>query len=89
MAMSPNGYGAWHVFWLCWFAVSFTSFLTVEVYALATDWRRTLSASVWDLIDYKEGQSIHQWSVGHYWFIGIMFLLFVWLLFHFGLGWWR
>jgi hypothetical protein len=51
--------------------------------------RHTLSASIWDLEKFRDGQPISQWSVGHLWFVGILGLLFLWLFFHFALGWWR
>lgn len=82
-------YAGWHRFWLIWFFLSFGTFLAVEIYALATDWRRTLSASIWAIEDFVAGQPISSWSVGHFWFIGVFGLTFLWLFFHFGMGWWR
>jgi hypothetical protein len=79
----------WHLFWLAWFLTSFGVFLAAEIYTLATNWRHTLSASIWDLEKFRNGQPISQWSVGHLWFVGILGLLFLWLFFHFALGWWR
>lgn len=82
-------YAGWHRLWLIWFFLSFGSFLTFEIYALATDWRRTLSASIWAIEDFVPGQSISHWSAAHFLFIGVLALTFLWLLGHFALGWWR
>jgi hypothetical protein len=67
----------------------FGSFLAVEVYALATDWQRTLSASVWAIEDFVPGQQVSEWTVAHFWFMAIYGCLVFWLFFHFGMGWWR
>jgi hypothetical protein len=61
----------------------------VEIYALCTDWRRTLSAAVWHFEHFRAGQPVTQWSAAHFLFIGVLFLTDVWLLGHFALGWWR
>lgn len=80
---------AWHLYWLLWASFSFITFIVPEIYAVSTDWRRTLSASVWSLEDMVPGQAINRWTVTHYWFISIYGVLVLWLFFHFGMGWWR
>lgn len=78
-----------HAYWSIWAVAVFLSFIVPEVYALVTNWRNTLSASVWDLERFRTGQPIYQWSAGHLLFVGLMAVLFVWLSGHFALGWWR
>lgn len=74
-------------FWLTWFTVSFLVFLTVEVWALASGRPdRTLSEAVWRLEEFKNNQSIWNWSAIHYWFMGAFSLTNLWLFFHFGWG---
>lgn len=79
----------WHLFWLIWFLTSFGVFLVAEIYTLCTNWRNTLSASVWALEEFRTGQPVSQWSAGHLWFCIIMLGLFIWLTGHFAMGWWR
>lgn len=79
-------YGGWHLYWALWFCLSFFSFLAVEIYALLTDWQRTLSAAVWHLEGFVPGQRVIDWSAFHFLFIGVLGVLFVWLFFHFGMG---
>lgn len=78
----PAYWGGWAIFTLA-------TFLGPEIAALITNWRNTLSAAIWDLEQYRAGQPISQWSAGHLWFVGILGVLFLWLFFHFALGWWR
>lgn len=78
-----RGYHGWHVFWLVWFLVSFCTFLAVEIYALVTDYRRTLSEAIWAMEDFKPGQSVMHWSALHFLFGGVLLLTFVWLTGHF------
>lgn len=79
----------WRWYWLTWAVVTFTAFLVPEVVALATNWRNTLSASVWDLESFLPGQPVAHWSAAHFWFIAVYGVLVLWLFFHFGMGWWR
>lgn len=88
LAEGPS-YRGWHLFWLVWFAVSFGTFLAAEIYALVTDWRRTLSAWVWSFEKFQPDQPISKFTAGHFWFGGIFVVLVVWLFFHFWMGWWR
>lgn len=75
--------------WLAWFVASFGSFLFFEVRALATGHtERTLSAAIWRFEQFRTGQPFGQWSAGHFWLVGILAVGFLWLLFHFALGWW-
>lgn len=76
--------------WLVWFLASFGSFLFFEVRALATRHpERTLSDAIWRLEQLRTGQPLYQWSAGHVLVAGTVTVLFVWLGFHFTLGWWR
>ncbi|HET6909069.1 MAG TPA: hypothetical protein VFH54_07010 [Mycobacteriales bacterium] len=79
----------WHVFWLCWFLGSFGTFLGFEAYALATDWRRTLSAAVWHMEKFQPGQPITAWTALHLLFIGALIVVDIWLIGHFGWMIWR
>lgn len=87
--LNEGRYGAWHTYWLIWFGVVFLTFIAPEVYALATDWRRTLSAAVWHLESFTPHQVISQWSAVHLLFVGAFGVLAFWLFFHFAMGWWR
>jgi hypothetical protein len=84
-----GNYSGWSLYWLVWFTGSFALFLGPEIYALCTDWQRTLSAAVWRLEAFRQGEPIPQWSAGHLLFIGAFALTFAWLTMHFGFGWWR
>lgn len=78
-------------YWLVWFLVTFPAgFLIPETIALATGHpENTLSAAIWRLEDLTPGQPIGHWSAFHLLFVGVLAVLFVWLLGHFALGWWR
>lgn len=78
-----------HLYWLIWFILSFGSFLVREIWALCTNWRDTLSAAIWSLEDFRQGQPISGWSSSHLLFMGLFVLIFGWLVMHFGFGWWR
>ncbi len=80
-----QGYShAWATYWTIWFFVLLVSFLAPEIVALCTNWHNTLSAQIWRLEDYAPGQGIAAWSAFHFLFIGLLLLLDVWLLGHFG-----
>jgi hypothetical protein len=76
-------------YWQIWAALTLVSFLVPETFALFTNWQNTLSANVWRFEGFDPRQSVLQWSAGHFLFIGVLFLLDVWLLGHFGWGKWR
>jgi len=84
-----SDYTTWHRWWAIWFALSFGSFLGVELYGLLTDPKRTLSAAIWSWEKFQPGQSIGAWTFFHLIFIGLLLLVDIWLLGHFGWGWWR
>lgn len=79
----------WYLWWLCWFVGWFTSFLAVEIYGLCTNPARTLSAAIWHLEKVQPGQPITSWTAFHFGFIGVLFVLDIWLLGHFGFKAWR
>lgn len=85
----PGATHTWDLIWGVWVAATTGSFLGIEVYGLVTGWWKTLSAAVWRLEDLKPGQPISGWTFAHVAFVGLLALLFVWLLFHFALAWWR
>ena len=60
-----------------------------EGYTLATNWQNTLSANIWRMEDFMPGQSVINWSAVHFLFIGVLFVIDIWLLGHFGWGLWR
>lgn len=78
-------------YWLWWFVIAFPlGFLIPESIALLRGRPQdTLSAAIWRLEALTPGQPIGHWTAFHLLFIGTLGLLFVWLLFHFALGWWR
>ena len=78
-------------YWLAWFIITFPiGFLIPETIALVRGRvDDTLSGAIWDLEQLTPGQPIGHWTAFHLLFIGVLGLLFVWLIFHFALGWWR
>jgi hypothetical protein len=78
-------------YWLWWFIVTFPlGFLVPEVVALARNKTGdTLSGAIWELEKFSPGQPIGHWTAFHLLFIGMLLVLFVWLLGHFAMGWWR
>lgn len=80
---------AWHTYWLIWFTVAFVTFLGPEIYGLLTNAQRTLSAAVWSMEKVEPGQPISGWTAFHFLFIGVLLILFVWLIGHFAFGIWR
>lgn len=82
-------YRNWHLFWLIWFLTSFGTFLAVEIYALCTDYKRTLSEAIWAMEKVKDGQPISHWTAGHFLFTFTLILVCVWLIGHFGWHLWH
>lgn len=77
-------------YWLIWFIVMMTAFLVPEIYSLVV--RRpqgTLSDTLWRLEGEKVDGSFGPWTAFHFLFIGALLVIFVWLIFHFGWGWFR
>lgn len=76
--------------WLIWFIGFVGTFGFFEGRALATHQpEKTLSYAIWRMVNLRSGQPIYQWTFGHFAFMILLFGLFVWLFFHFNLGWWR
>lgn len=88
MSMEPHSH-AYTLAWLTWFVVSVGWFLGMEIWALIFNWRDTLSANIWRMERFVPGQPIGHWTFAHLMFIGLLGLLFLWLLGHFAMGWWR
>lgn len=78
-----------HKYWLVWSIVTFLTFIIPEAYALATNWRNTLSESVWDMERFTPNQPLVHWTAVHFLFGGILLTLFAWLIGHFLFGFWR
>lgn len=78
-----------HRYWLIWSIFTFLTFIVPEVYALCTNWRNTLSASVWDMEHFVPGQTFVHWTALHFLFIGMLIVTDLWLIGHFGFGIWR
>lgn len=77
-------------YWLGWFLFLVTSFLIPEVYSLLTHHSEgTLSGTIWRLEGEDPITGQLKWNAFHFLFIGELFLLDVWLLFHFGWRWFR
>ena len=78
-------------YWMWWFILAFpVSFLIPEIYWLVR--RRpenTLSAAIWRMEALQPGQNITGWTAVHLLFTGVFVLLTLWLIGHFGFGWWR
>lgn len=82
----------WHRFWLIWFCASFFTFLAAEVYALVTDYRKTLSETIWWIEGYKSGADfadVSKWTAGHFLLGGAFGVVFIWLIGHFIFRWWH
>lgn len=78
----------WHVWWACWFAVSFFSFLTAETIALIQGKGGTLSGTIWWLEGWKSGRvddfrNVGAWTAGHFLIGGALFVVLLWLIGHF------
>lgn len=78
-----------HRWWLIWFCLWFGSFLAVEIWALIFNWRCTLSSWVWSFEKFQPNQPMRHWTALHFLFIAALFVVALWLLGHFGFGWWR
>lgn len=78
-------------YWLAWFVLTFpVGFLVPETIALVRGRvDDTLSGAIWQLEQFKPGQPVSQWTAFHLLFIAVLGVLFIWLFFHFGEGWWR
>lgn len=77
-------------YWFWWFTLTAVTFLGPEAWALMR--RRpqdTLSAAIWRLEKLQPGQPVTGWTFAHFAFTGVFALLTLWLLGHFGAGWWR
>lgn len=71
--------------WAVWFLASIVFFGCFEGWALAAGQSQfTLSAAVWRWEGYARGQTILQWTAPHLLFIGLLILMNVWLIGHFG-----
>jgi hypothetical protein len=80
----------WAVYWTWWFILSTGFFLVPETYALVTHHPEdTLSANVWRMENFLPGQDIVHWTAMHLLFIGVLILIDIWLIGHFGFGFWR
>lgn len=76
-------------YWLWWAILSFTGFIVMELYQVATGHpENTLSAQVWRMLGVVSGQDIIYWNVAHFLFIILLIALDVWLIGHFGWGIW-
>ncbi|HEX5347863.1 MAG TPA: hypothetical protein VFW64_12315 [Pseudonocardiaceae bacterium] len=84
---APNH--AFTVYWKWWAVLAFSSFIVPELWALFTNWQNTLSANVWRMEDFLPGQPVWRWTAVHFLFIGMLLVLFMWLIGHFGWGIWR
>lgn len=77
-------------YWAIWFAAAFGTFIVPETIAIVRNRTQdTLSGAIWKLESLKAGQGVWQWSAAHFLFTGAFILTTVWLIFHFGWGWWR
>ena len=71
----------WLIGFLC-----FGFFLAYEIYQLVKGNGGTLSEAIWRREKFRKGQSIEDWSAGHYLFTGAFIYITIWLIFHFGWG---
>lgn len=82
---------AWSWYWTCWAVGSLgVGFLVPECIALfSRHSENTLSAQIWRMEGVIPGHSVplSMWSAGHVLLGGMLTLLFLWLIFHFLLGW--
>lgn len=75
----------WQWYWASWFTATVATFLPVELWALFTNPRNTLSWSVWDLEGFVPG-SHTAWTWSHWVVGGVFFFLCLWLAVHFAFG---
>lgn len=78
-------------YWLAWFILTFPiGFLIPETIAIVRNRTQdTLSGAIWALEKLQPGQGITRWTAFHLLFTGVFVLLTLWLIGHFGFGWWR
>lgn len=78
-------------YWLWWFVITFPlGFLIPETVALVRNRTQdTLSGAIWHMENLQPGQPITRWTAAHLLFTGVFVLLTLWLIGHFGFGWWR
>jgi len=82
---TPANYAT--TFWEIWFGVLFASFMSFELYQIASGHpENTLSAQVWRLAHVVASQSPTQWAPQHWAFVVVFGLLVAWLTVHFDLG---
>lgn len=78
-------------YWLGWFIVTIPlGFLVPETIALVRGRPQdTLSAAIWRWEQLEPGQPITGWTAAHLLFTGVFVVITLWLIGHFGFGWWR
>lgn len=77
-------------YWAWWASLMVTGFLIPEIWMLiAGRPQDTLSAEIWRLEQFRDGQPVTAWTAFHFLFIAMLLVLDVWLFFHFGWGLWR
>ena len=77
-------------YWAIWFALAFGTFIVPETIALATGHpERTLSGAIWRMEALKAGEPVTGWTFAHFAFTSVFALTTLWLIGHFGFGWWR
>lgn len=80
----------WSIYWTVWTVAMFVAFAIPEFWALATGHpENTLSENVWRLEQLLPGQHVWQWTAVHALVGGALFVLLIWLAFHFTFGIWR
>lgn len=77
------------IFWACWALIPLVAFIVMESYALATNWRNTLSANVWRVLRETPNEPVDQWSWLHFLAAGVYLVVGVWLFGHFFFMRWR
>lgn len=74
-------------YWFWWAVLAFGTFIVPEVYSLVVKKPEgTLSDTIWRLEDFDPQNGLSTWTAFHFLFIGILMVVFLWLIAHFG---WR
>jgi hypothetical protein len=79
--MTEETWGAYY--WPGFLIAQFVLLFAPEGYALATNWRNTLSNWVWDHLNITKNESISQWSATDFLLFGAWMVVVTWLTFHF------
>jgi hypothetical protein len=70
-------------FWPIWLSIGFGVGITMEIVALATNPRNTLSYWVWTTLQSQRNVDPWNWTATQFLTLGLWLVIVVWLTFHF------